>query len=257
MTTFAITNTQTATLSRDLRGFLKDGKITKTEARRVVDLAGAVPSAAAARAARSALVKAQGHDTKDLLIGVLSAYDAGLNADKVLRGIAADGKISTAEARSLASLDVSQASVRARLFGALDSKDLSWTAGSKDVVEAVLPARGALTAAELVAHLERAVSPMGGADAQRTREVKLEDVPAAVRQALEATTKEIEAKSFEGTDFTAGVDGYYAVFKSPEDRTIVGYAIVGSGSGEPDYQESLVYGFDLTGKLVHEAEEQF
>lgn len=81
-------------------------------------------------------------------------------------------------------------------------------------------------------------------------EVKLSDVPQPVRDQLKKAGKEISDKTFEGTDFTADVEGYFAIHKSATDKTITGYAVKGFGSGEPDYQEQTIIGFNLAGKRI-------
>jgi len=93
-----------------------------------------------------------------------------------------------------------------------------------------------------------------GADQKLTKEVKLAEVPVAVRDALKKAGKEITDAS--NDDYSADVEGYFAVFKSATDKTIVGYAVKGSGTGEPDYQDSFIKGFNLAGKrLVDERED--
>lgn len=109
---------------------------------------------------------------------------------------------------------------------------------------------GAVTDKVAVAALEAAL-PFGEEPVRGlSKEVKLSEVPQPVRDALKKAGKEISDKTFDGTDFSADVEGYFAIYKSATDKTITGYAVKGFGSGEPDYQEQTIIGFNLAGKRI-------
>ncbi len=87
---------------------------------------------------------------------------------------------------------------------------------------------------------------------QHTQEIKLQDIPLKIRGEIRDAVNWIEERSFEGTDYMAYVEGIYLVFKRVEDQAPSGYMVIGYGSGEPDYNESMAFGFDMGGKLVFE-----
>jgi hypothetical protein len=89
-------------------------------------------------------------------------------------------------------------------------------------------------------------------DTRVTNEVQFEELPQAIQTAMKNSIDTIENRKFEETDYSAEVSGLYVIFESEFSRNVVAYAVVGFGSGEPDYNESLVYGFDLKGRLVYE-----
>jgi hypothetical protein len=103
--------------------------------------------------------------------------------------------------------------------------------------------------------IERAFTPLGGPTFGLATEIELRDVPAAVRSKMEAEGRRIEARAFEGTDYSAGVAGYYAIKPSCGSTTTIGYVVWGTGSGEPDYHDGIVIGFDTAGNIVAEEEE--
>jgi hypothetical protein len=83
-----------------------------------------------------------------------------------------------------------------------------------------------------------------------SKEVKLSQIPQPARDALRKAGEAYASKTFDGTDFSADVSGYYAVFKSATDKTIVAYGLKGWGSGEPDYNEATVVAVNLAGKII-------
>lgn len=98
-----------------------------------------------------------------------------------------------------------------------------------------------------------AVVPLGGADPALTEEVTLAQVPVVVSGKLAVARDEINGRTFHGTDYVAELEGFYKIFASETDRTVVGYAAFGWGSGEPDYHDGIVIGFSVEGDRVHHA----
>ena len=70
---------------------------------------------------------------------------------------------------------------------------------------------------------------------------------------LAVARDEINGRTFHGTDYVAELEGFYKIFASETDRTVVGYAAFGWGSGEPDYHDGIVIGFSVEGDRVHHA----
>jgi len=103
--------------------------------------------------------------------------------------------------------------------------------------------------------IDNAISPLGGPSFGLSDEVELSKVPSVVVAELEKGAAEIEARSFEGTDYSASVNGYYAIHRSCSDSTIVAYVVWGGGAGEPDYQDGVVIGVNLQGKRIYEQED--
>jgi len=103
--------------------------------------------------------------------------------------------------------------------------------------------------------IDNAMSPLGGPSFGLSDEVELSKVPSVVVAELEKGAAEIEARSFEGTDYSASVNGYYAIHRSCSDSTIVAYVVWGGGAGEPDYQDGVVIGVNLQGKRIYEQED--
>ncbi|MDX2015672.1 MAG: hypothetical protein SFW67_36095 [Myxococcaceae bacterium] len=83
-----------------------------------------------------------------------------------------------------------------------------------------------------------------------SKEVKLSEIPQPARDAIRKAGEAYANKSFGGTDFSADVNGYFAVYTSATDKTVVAYAMTGSGSGEPDYSEATVVAVNLAGKTI-------
>jgi hypothetical protein len=83
-----------------------------------------------------------------------------------------------------------------------------------------------------------------------SKEVKLSQIPQPARDALKKAGEAYSKKDFGGADFSADVSGYYAVYKSATDKTIVAYGLTGWGSGEPDYSEATVVAVNLAGKTI-------
>lgn len=103
--------------------------------------------------------------------------------------------------------------------------------------------------------IDAAVSPLDGANPALTKAITLSEAPLAVRAALVAASKEIKARTFEGTDYEAWVEGVYVVYASPAKDRVVAYVVHGLGSGEPDYNDGLVIGFDLSGRRIYDNED--
>jgi hypothetical protein len=101
-----------------------------------------------------------------------------------------------------------------------------------------------------------AIEPLGEPDLRLCKKVTLEEMPSSVRATAKDVATEIEAREFEGTDYQAEIQGYYAIYQSESDHTIVGYAVWGTGTGEPDYMDGIVVGIDLDGNRVCEMEDQ-
>ncbi|MDX2091365.1 MAG: hypothetical protein SFX73_26130 [Kofleriaceae bacterium] len=108
---------------------------------------------------------------------------------------------------------------------------------------------------DLACMISNAVAFFGGADPALTKEVQLADMPATVRAEAQRATDEIENRTFEGTDYSAGVVGYYGVYRSATDHTIVAWVVYGTGSGEPDYHDSMIIGIAPDGERVYDEEE--
>jgi len=103
--------------------------------------------------------------------------------------------------------------------------------------------------------VELACSPTFGADEKLTRRVNLDDVPAVVRREFEASAADFAARTVDGVmGYQMRVEGYYAVYKSESDRSVVGYTMYGVGKGEPNFRDGAVYGFDPRGKCISFAE---
>jgi hypothetical protein len=125
--------------------------------------------------------------------------------------------------------------------------DLAKTLKASGVTE---PTSGRVTDRVAAAAVEKAL-PIGDEPVPGlSKEVKLSQIPQPARDALRTAGEAYAGKTFEGTDFAADVTGYYAVFKSATDKTVVAYALTGSGSGEPDYSEATVVAVNLAGKTI-------
>ncbi len=121
-------------------------------------------------------------------------------------------------------------------------------------VEKALPSQpvckdGAPTGGSAEKAIQNALSPLGGPELGLSHEVEVSAVPAAVRTKMQRVMREIRARSF-GTDYSADVAGAYAVHRSCADDSVVGYAVWGTGSGEPDYHDGIVVGWDTAGNEV-------
>ncbi len=104
--------------------------------------------------------------------------------------------------------------------------------------------------------IENSFTPLSGPDSERAFEVvDLDLLPEAVREALQDAATEIEARSFDGTDYEAQVEGYYGVWASCAGAPVVAYVVWGVGAGEPDYHDGIVIGIDLNGNRVYEYED--
>jgi hypothetical protein len=93
-----------------------------------------------------------------------------------------------------------------------------------------------------------------GPDVRVTHTVAVEDLTGELRAAVAAAVTEIEERSFAGTDYTAEVEGIYAIHRSSSDATIVAYAVLGYGSGEPDYSDAVLIGLSPSGARVYSDE---
>ena len=96
-----------------------------------------------------------------------------------------------------------------------------------------------------------------GVDLRVAEAVALQQVPEAARSAVAAAVTEIEEREFSGTDYQAWLDSIYAIYRSENDHTVLGYAVVGYGTGEPDYNDGVVYGFDVNGNAVFSDQEDW
>lgn len=101
------------------------------------------------------------------------------------------------------------------------------------------------------------------ADASMRETIAIHDerLPEPVRQALwDGYARIMRRGSAEHGvgSFKETFDGFFAVFASPTDRTIVGFAAVGGGydAGE-DYADLVVYGYDVDGLFVYEDSENW
>lgn len=99
------------------------------------------------------------------------------------------------------------------------------------------------------------LSPLSGPSFGLSHEVTLAQVPTAAKSAVQTAMNEIDNRSFEGSDYEASVWGIYAIHRSCANSSIVAYVVYGGGAGEPDYHDAIVIGIDLTGKRVHDEEE--
>lgn len=103
--------------------------------------------------------------------------------------------------------------------------------------------------------VELACSPTFGADPKLTRPIGLDAVPTAVRREFECSAADFAARTVDGVmGYKMAVEGFYAIYKSETDHSVVAYAIYGTGKGEPDYQDGAFYAFDSQGKCVYFAE---
>lgn len=137
-------------------------------------------------------------------------------------------------------------------------RDLSPFAYAVSYVELTGELRGELpspSASELKRAIDAAISPLGGANPARSESISLEEVPRAVRSALEDAAQEIRARSFDGTDYTAELEGYYVIYDSPAKTRVVAYVAYGTGSGEPDYHDGVIIGFDARGTRIYDNED--
>jgi hypothetical protein len=97
-----------------------------------------------------------------------------------------------------------------------------------------------------------AISPLDGPNTALAKAIEVTDVPTdELWEALSDAGQSIEERSFEGTDYEASVYGYYAIYLSPGDDEPVAYVVWGGGSGEPDYHDGVVIGFDVDANQVH------
>jgi hypothetical protein len=80
--------------------------------------------------------------------------------------------------------------------------------------------------------------------------VDTNEVASSARASVAAAAEAIESRSFSGTDYSASVEGIYAVHADEEGGPLAGYVVVGYGSGEPDYNDRIVHGFDMGGNQV-------
>jgi len=78
------------------------------------------------------------------------------------------------------------------------------------------------------------------------------DLPQELKPSFVVAMLEVQDRTFPGTDYSASIDGIYAIYRSASDQTVVAYALNAYGSGEPDYNEQMVFGFDLEGNRVFE-----
>jgi hypothetical protein len=116
--------------------------------------------------------------------------------------------------------------------------------------------RGGSPKAEDVARrIEAAVSALDGANPALTKRITVGEAPEAVRGALTKASEQIKARRFAGTDYVAWVEGIYVVYASPAKDRVVAYVVHGLGSGEPDYNDGLVIGFDGEGRRIYEHED--
>jgi hypothetical protein len=103
--------------------------------------------------------------------------------------------------------------------------------------------------------VELACSPTFGADPKLTRPINLAEVPTAVQREFTASAADFAARSVDGVlGYKMQVEGFYAIYKSETDHSVVAYAIYGTGKGEPDYHDGAFYAFDPRGKCVYFAE---
>ncbi len=109
---------------------------------------------------------------------------------------------------------------------------------------------------DLSCMIANAVDLGDGANPLLTRELTLAALPVAVRGPARAATDELE-QTDPDLDYSASVHGYYAVYRSQDDHTIVAYALWATGSGEPDYQDATVIGFGLDGARVYHEHDDF
>lgn len=96
-----------------------------------------------------------------------------------------------------------------------------------------------------------------GADLRVAAPVAVDDVPADARPGVKAAVSEIEARSFPNSDYEADVEGVYEVFRSEDDDTVLAYAVLGYGSGEPDYSDAILIGIGRDGAEVFYLEESW
>jgi hypothetical protein len=116
-------------------------------------------------------------------------------------------------------------------------------------------ARAAMTDADLEAYILKNLPAGGDLNPQAVRAIGVgefgtdlpEGLPENVRAALQGAIEEIEYREFEGTDYNAWVDGIYEVISGDE---LVGYAVQGYGTGEPDYNDGMTFGYNLGGGFV-------
>jgi hypothetical protein len=103
-----------------------------------------------------------------------------------------------------------------------------------------------------------ALSPLGGPAFGFTHEVTLSSLPPAVAAELLRAGEDIASRSIEGTNYSASVNGYYAIARSCSDPTVVYYGVWGGGSssepGEdrPDYEDGTVIVVSLDGRRLYE-----
>jgi len=80
--------------------------------------------------------------------------------------------------------------------------------------------------------VELACSPTFGADPKLTRPIDLDSVPAAVRREFKCSADDFAARTVDGVmGYKMQVEGFYAIYKSETDHSVVAYAIYGTGKG--------------------------
>lgn len=118
--------------------------------------------------------------------------------------------------------------------------------------EAALTASSAAT----IKTIRAAVGVFAGGDAKRSHEITMTQAPAAVSAQLTKADAEMAsemAKDGWGSDYEKGV---YEIFKTPENHTIVGYALWAYGDNG-DAGQGFVRGFDLKGKQIVKDEDSW
>lgn len=96
-----------------------------------------------------------------------------------------------------------------------------------------------------------AIDPSRGGAAALTNAIEVGDAPASLAGPLSSAVREINERRVPGTDYSAETHAIYEVFATAAKTNVVAYAVYGRGSGEPDYQDAIVIGFDVEGNRVH------
>lgn len=96
-----------------------------------------------------------------------------------------------------------------------------------------------------------------GPDIRVTNKISVDILNGEIRLAVSKAIESITTRHFPGTDYKARVDGVYEIYRSSTDHEIIAYGVLGYGYGEPDYQDVILIGLDLTGRLTLTIEDNY
>lgn len=103
---------------------------------------------------------------------------------------------------------------------------------------------------EALEAINAAIGFSSGGDPALTNAITIQRVPAGIRSKVQAAVREVDSRSFPGTDYSSETQAIYEVFLTRAKDRVVAYVVYGRGTGEPDYQDTMVIGFDLDGRRV-------